>query len=402
MKALLIAKLRIKLILKSPRNIVSLFLFPLILIYLISYIYSPNTVSTVPIAVVDKDISGYSKILISLIKENDVISVLETNEENARELIRKNKIEGAYIIEHGFEELIKGDKYPKITVLKSGAAIGADTISEIIASGVVRLLSNARAANIVVSEYEWRGITYLSKDVLWQNVFDTSESYWYPEQLMKLKHRQINGAVEIGGDSLGNMGLGSGYIGIIITFLVLSLGYIFTTIVTEKREGTLIRLYLSLSEMEIILGYLLSMMFFLIVQILILHLIFSKVFNIFYGIPIYSFFIIMLLYSIYISSIVMTIAIRMNITESLNSYYSIVVILTSIVGGCFWPVELLSRPFQYIALFTPQGLFLYIIKLTRIGAYFEVIAYSLLIITISILLIRYSAKKLSIIIQGEI
>lgn len=406
MNALNIAKLKIKLLFYSPKNVVSLFIFPLLLIYLIGYIYSPQTLNQVPIAIVDEDNSEYSQRLISLIKENGIISVIDTTDEKARELIRKNKIEGAYVIKEGFQNYIKVDKQPSILVLRSPAAVGANSISEIITSGVVRLQSNSRAANIIVNEYKSLGIlTEYDKDKLWQEVFDTSESYWYPEQLMKLSHRKINVDTSIDADESSPVvyQLSDGPLGIILMFLALSLGYVFSMIIKDKNEGTFKRVFLIAgSRKDILLGYLYSMVCLLIIQSYFLIFVSDKIFNISFDIPKTALFLLILLYCVYISAIVLAIGIGVNGASNLNNYYSLGAILTSIIGGSFWSTELIPSLLQRIALITPQGLILHMLKLTKLGEQNQILMWSIFLIVIISVLLLYSSRKLSIIIKENI
>lgn len=402
MIAIDIAKLRIKLFFYSPKNIITFFIFPLILIYIVGYIYSPKTINQVPVAVVDEDMSEYSQVLISLIKENEIIHINETTEKYARELVKNNKIEGAYLIKEGFQDNIKKDNYPEITVLKSSAAIGADSISEIISSGVVRLLSNSRAANIVVSEYEKGGyVTTLEKEKLWQEVFEASESYWYPEQLMKLEHKRVDSVSNLN-DTASNNGilqLSTGPIGIIVMFLALSLGYVFSMLNREKREGTLQRLFLISGKKDILLGNLYSIVFLLLVQGYFLITVCEKLLGLSFGISGGTLFLIILIYCIYIASIILAISVGASSNSYLNNYYTLIVLITSMIGGSFWSIEVLSAPLQKIARLTPQGLILHVYNLARLQEVFQLIIYILGMIGISIILILYSGKKLTSIIS---
>lgn len=406
LSALNIAKLRIKMLFYSTKNIITLFIFPLVLIYLIGFIYSPQTLKQIPIAVVDEDLSEYSQSLISLVKDHKILDVTVTSEEEARELVRRNRIEGAYIIKEGFEEFIRKDANPKIIVLKSAAAIGADGISEIVVSGVIRLQSNARAANIVINEYGKREfLRKYNKEQLWQEVFDASESYWYPEQLMKLEHKQVNSDTILGDEptGVGITQFSAGPIGIILMFLALSLGYVFSMLHKEKKQGTLKRLYLvSSGKRDILLGYIFSMVLLLIVQSYFLILISNQVFKISFEVSHLLLSSVIFLYCIYISSIVLSIAIGINSSSPWNNYYALTVVITSMIGGSFWSIELLSEPLKKIALLTPQGLTLQILRLARLGEVRLVLLYCILMLLISCMLFVYSRKKLSYIMEEEV
>ncbi|MDR5658359.1 ABC transporter permease [Serpentinicella sp. ANB-PHB4] len=393
MESWIIARYKLKRIFTMKQFIV-FFYFPLILFVLIGFIFSANITSQIPIAIVDEDQSQYSAILLNLMKDNGALDVHIGTSEDVKELTRRNKVEGAYIIKEGFEEQIKKDNYPTIYVLKSSAALGADAISEIVASGVVRILSNTRAANIITQEYDRLALAnYYNREQLWQEVYNTSESYWYPDQLMELKHIQFN--LEGEQDDVKSSYSSFVILGIIVLFLPLALGPLFTMIMKERINETLRRVYLICSKTKILLGYLITMTIIQAIQI-ILYIIVSRLYlGIKFGLSNITLFIILLMYSFLTSSIVLTLSIKAKNYVLLSTYYTLIVVITSVIGGVFWPIEMLADPFQKIALLTPQGLVMRMIKLTQLNEYNYTALYGLVILTLSILLIEYSGRQLS-------
>lgn len=396
MKILTIAQLKVKEILFSKSTFITMLILPLLFVYIIASTYSDeNLTNGIPIALVDEDSSEYSRSLISFLKEEKVLKVMEMNLDKAEKMVANNQVEGAYIIKKDFETAIKKDDYPKVEVLKSTGAYGAEAITEIISSGVVRLLSNARAANIIVKEYEGRGlIADRDKEMLWQEVFDKSESYWYPKQLMELDYNSIY----YGNETENNQvitGFTEGPIGIVIAFISLSIGFGLSSILKEREEGTLKRLYTIFSSpFPIIIGNVLAMLFTIFIQVILILTTTKYFFQISLGTFLHSIIFILIFYTTLLISMILYLATFDNYSSSIQSIYAGVMIITSMMGGCFWSLDLLPSELQRLAFFTPQGLAMVSLRFANMGDMSRVIVYCSIMFFMTILFIILSRKRL--------
>lgn len=396
MKTITIAKVKIKELLSSKGFIIIMVILPIIFVYAIGSIYSPDYLAEgIPIAIVDEDNSEYSRFLIDLLKKEEIVKIIEVDEKRAYEMVANNGVEGAYLIKSDFEMLIKNNDYPKIEVMKSSASYGAEAISEIISSSVVRLISNARAANTVVGEYKNRGlIGEEDKEKLWQAVFDTSESYWYPQQLMQLDYTSVYYGTE--SESRGMIaGFTEGPIGILMTFLALFLGYGLISIVKEREEGTLRRLYIiSSSSTAIVMGNAIAMFFLAIFHIVVLLSIFYYVLNIPFNISLGQITYMLAIYSLLWISVIIYLATMMNYSGGIQSIYAIGIMITSIIGGCFWSLDLLPKPMQVLAMLTPQGITMASLRFIELGEVTKVLKYASMMILVSLLLLTLAQRRL--------
>lgn len=396
LKILIIAKAKMKSMISSKVFILVMLILPMVFVYAIGTIYSPDYLSGgIPIAIVDEDHSQYSRFLMDLLKEEEIIQVIEVDEKTAYGMVADNVVEGAYVIKNGFEDLIRSNNYPSIEVIKSSGSYGAEAITEIISSGVVRLISNARAANTVVGEYKNRGlITDEEIEKLWQEVYEKSESYWYPQQLMELDYTAVYYGEEV--EPRGIVaGATEGPIGILVSFLALFLGYGLISILKEREEGTLRRMYIiSSSSMTIIIGNAVAMFLVAMFHVVILLSGFHYLLKISFGISLSQIILILAAYSLLWISMIIYLAAMVKHSNSIQSLYAVGVIITSMIGGCFWSLDLLPKPIQTLALFTPQGLTMVSMRFMELGEVTNAFRNIGMMFVVSCLLFVLAGRKL--------
>jgi len=405
MKTLTITFYKLRELLKSKSAWLTILVLPIAFTLIAGSIYSPKaTNQTIPIALVDEDNSEFSMFLIELIKEEQLLKVTETDISRGLKLVKEHKVEGTYIIKKGFEELIKKDSNPQLEAIKSSNSYGADAISEIIASGLVRIQSNARAANIVIKEYEkQQSLSEEERNQLWIEVFDHSESYWYPEQLMKLDYQSLYFNQE-SSDKTSIIGFSEGPFGVILTFLALSGIFGLASFSKEHRSGTFKRLYLITdSAKSLILGNLLPLILVLSFQACILFFTLNQffgVYNDFIGETSILYLIITLFsYILLIASGVVFISTFSVSAVDIQSKYTIFVLLSSIVGGSFWSVDLMPSALGIIALLTPQGVAMEMFKMIGLGNLKLVLHYFMGIIGVSALLLLLSKRRIQALVK---
>ncbi|SCY01969.1 ABC transporter permease [Alkaliphilus peptidifermentans] len=396
MKTLNIAFFKLKALVKLKSAWLTILVIPIIFTFIAGGIYSPKTTAeTIPIAIVDEDNSQYSNFLIGLIKEEGLLEVIEADIAYGLELVKDHKVEGTYIIKEGFQSLIRKDLNPQMEVIKSSNSYGADAISEIIASGLVRLQSNARAANIIIKEYEKRQeLNDQEKERLWEEIFNHSEGYWYPQQLMKLDYQSLYFNQE-SADKGSPVGFSEGPFGVILVFIALSGIYGLGSFSNELKLGTFKRLYLiTNSTRALIIGNLAPLVVILSLQASILFFALNKFYGIYTDISLLNLIITVLAYIILTACGVVLLS-TFSIKESqLQNRYAIFVLISSIVGGSFWSVDLMPSNLKMVAGLTPQGITMEMFKMANLGNLKMLMIYFVAIIIVSLLLLLLSKKRI--------
>lgn len=183
--------------------------------------------------------------------------------------------------------------------------------------------------------------------------------------------------------------------GIVVAFISLSLGFGLSSILKEKEDGTLKRLYITLSSpFPIIMGNILAMLFTTLIQVSLILGTMKYLFKIPLGISLYHIITIIMFYTALLISIILYLATFDEYISSIQGVYASGMIITSMVGGCFWSLDLLPLQLQKLALLTPQGLTMISLKLVNMGYMGKGYIYCGLMFLISILFISLSKKRL--------
>lgn len=339
--------------------------------YFIFGLFELEAVGTkIPIIMVDEDQSSYSRMLIELLQEEPYLEVLEKDLDTALLDLQENRVEGVYGIQEGFEEDIRRDRIPQLFSYTSPIAPGGGALGEVIISRSIRILSSARAANIIVSleeEGELRDV-----EGLWQRSFEKAESYWEPEPLMTLSLEEVSareGRGEGEGESLtlGPLSLLTGPRGMMILYSTLFSLWIYYRRREEVSSGVYKRQELVVGKFSLALGKYTGDFLFLTIHHLLLML------SIYYfqglglrGDLIHHILLILVIQGLLIG--LWTVLSKLTLGKGLMVIgLPIAVIITSMTSGALWSIELLPREVQRIALLTPQGIYLQGVELSYLG-----------------------------------
>lgn len=160
----------IKLVLSDWKMLIIIFAMPVLLILYFSYAIYPalneNTVvQPIPVAVVDKDDTIESRILISQLAEIELIGEIhKVSEEEARSLVNENKIAAAVIIPEGFVLSVVSGENKSISVLANAKRERQAVIIKTLITGAANIVSSGQA--VLYSYYKFVNETGIAKDEL--------------------------------------------------------------------------------------------------------------------------------------------------------------------------------------------------------------------------------------------
>ncbi|MDW7677864.1 MAG: ABC transporter permease, partial [Bacillota bacterium] len=186
MKTFLYSGVILKRYLKKKRLLFMMLLMPLLTAVMIGSVYQPAVDGAIPIAWVDEDDSQASRYLTELMQQEPLLRLMITDRTEAIDLTRRYRVEGTYIIPAGFEDQLQQDRIPRMEMIRSAASFGADTIAELITSGVIRLASHHRAASIILNEYRLAGIVVDETDMR-REIIEHADTYWKDGPVIPLR-----------------------------------------------------------------------------------------------------------------------------------------------------------------------------------------------------------------------
>lgn len=322
---------------------------------LFNSVYSPDGLRPIPIGIVDEDKSDFSRMVIERLKKEKSLKLLETSKSKAEKLVASNMLEASFVISKGFKEkIIEGNAAGVIKVIKNPGSIAAEMIGESISSIAARLLCSAAASDIVVREYANLGYnpSKNSKET-WREAWAYTDAQWnQPVPLMKVDVQDINS--EIPTDKVAKGQDFRVLWGVILAFLMffLLLGAWFMA--DERRNGTIMRLRCSkISSLTVIAGNIIFLYFIGILQAGIVVLLYKF----FWGIkelPVLQVFLILSSYILFTCSLTLIVSVYFAPIQ-LNFFVPIFSLITAVIGGCFWSIDILSEKVARLSLLTPQG-----------------------------------------------
>ncbi len=337
---------------------------------------------SIPVVLVDEDQSSYSKMLIDLLKKEPYLEIQEKSLERGLQDLQENRVEGVYRIQQGFEERIRGDQIPELTAYTSSLAQGASAVGEIVISRSIRIISNARAANIIVSAEGEEG-TGEEQEALWQKSFDKSESYWEPEPLMTLSLEEVlrgpaGGAEAERSGIFGAARLLTGPQGLVIIYSTLFSLWVFYKRREEEFSGLHKRQELMVGKTPLFIGKFSGDFLFLTlhhsVLILSIYLLQGKALR---GDLIHHILILLMMQVLFIGLWTVLSKLSMG-KEVLVVGLPIGILFTSMISGALWSRELLPGALQRLSWIFPQGIYLQGVEYSYLGetaAFYGVMAF---------------------------
>ncbi|MDV2684483.1 ABC transporter permease [Alkalihalophilus lindianensis] len=176
----------------KPTTLLLLFLVPICGVLLFGTLVEKGQQEiAIPIAVVDEDDQVFSRAVVDHISNQERISAVTTNRDEARDMLLRHEVDTVYVIKKDFEAALKReDRRETIEVWTSPHSLTTGIVNEVIASMVVRLTSSVNAADRVLVLSSLLELPLeAGEDVVWQEIFDFSESQWEPEPLLTINYR---------------------------------------------------------------------------------------------------------------------------------------------------------------------------------------------------------------------
>lgn len=175
------ARLRVKTTLTNPFTLLTLFILPL-LFFALSLLFFQAAISQggIPVAIVDLDQSLYSSIVVDRIKTAATLTIVESGSSRFRQQILNHQVDCAIVLPRGFQAAIEGGDYPaSVELYSSASSLGAPFIKEIVATQVMRLVSNQAAADWVIACYNHYNVAVA--DGLHFEAWQYTDGQWEPE-----------------------------------------------------------------------------------------------------------------------------------------------------------------------------------------------------------------------------
>lgn len=323
---------RLKLMLKTPVTLIFLFVMPTIFSLIFGSLSSGEQVET-EIPVVQSE-GKYAEELIHLLEQNDEYVWQQESLETARQLVADREVIAAVVIPEDVEErLIEKDALFDVIVNQK-------TEQYLVLSPYLEGIS--QSVHQIFHDIEQVDVTEVNDEA-----FEQIVQGLVSEQIIAVESGPLEDNNEKEVNTLP--------IGFTIMFMMFALGNAASSIHVEREEKTWQRLMVSpISSFQVLSGYLLSYFILGWLQFGTLMIVMKLVFdvdwgNLLYLIPFASLTILLIVgYAIMMASLMKT----RKQTEITNS---IIIVSTCMLGGVYWPLEIVPPFMQTLSKFVPQA-----------------------------------------------
>ncbi|ASS74154.1 hypothetical protein CIG75_03550 [Tumebacillus algifaecis] len=334
-----LAMFEIKKVFRNRRSWIMMFLMPVLFTFIFGGLSTGGSSQT-PLAIVDLDDSKLSKWLGHQIAADESLDIRPMERSAADTALHNKKIAGILEIPQGYEAALIAKQKVDVTFRH-----GPDLAIAKAIRGTVEDVT-ARAAVQVQAAMTW---SQLGGGGDWQARFDTltakAETPLITVEAQTVTQNGLAKRMEYKSERS---------IGFTIMFVMMSLLTVTGTILEARKTGVWYRLLASpSSRLQVMSGYLLA--FFLIgwIQFAILMGLSSLLFGVIWGDWIAQIVLVSALL-ICVVGLGLLIAGIVKTQEQQGAIGSIVIISTCMLGGVYWPLDIVSETMQKIANFVPQ------------------------------------------------
>lgn len=324
---ILLTKNTLKLLLRRRSNIILILLSILVPLIFLSFSFAGD--SQLRIGIVNKDSSVISSDLIKSLKNSDKFKIILLTEKNINDKVVKGDVDCALFIPVGYGQSIIDNKVENLQIVSIKGEDATTWIKSYINIYVRNLLDLSKAANGNRDTFdkiyeEYKNLSFNLKTVL---VKDKSHS------------------------NIATMRS----LGFFIMFLMLSTGSIAELMLQEKRDKTFYRVCAApVSPKTYIFSNFIVNTLVMIFQIVVILLLMTWFLKINFSISLFQIFIVLLCFGIVSIGLGMVIIAFSDSTVQSSTLTTLIVTPTCMLGGVFWPIDLMPKILQRISDFMPQ------------------------------------------------
>jgi len=356
-KIISIASNLIRVCFKDKLFILWLFVMPIIWTTLIGAVssFGSSSSSKIPIAIINSDKGIYGNIYEDIMKNEkdlDIVSYFEEEFEDVVNMVKETKIASMIYIPENFSDSIINNSDVNITIYKSSSN-NSFYIEELVKKITNQIDISSLTGNFVLKNIEKSVILNdLNKKKYFENSFN--------EALKELtSNNKVSVEYEILSVQKENLILPTGFNATSPGFGVMfvMMGAFFTTVVlAEEREMNILSRLLTTPITKIVLlsGKLLGVFCVTIIQFLFIIFFGQFILGVNWGNSPLSVLLIAISFTLSAVGLGTILSSVIKTSAQASALTILISIVTSMIGGAWWPIEIMPKYLQTIGKFTPQ------------------------------------------------
>lgn len=342
---LLLTRNTLKLMLRKKSNIFLMLLSILIPLIFLAFSFADNS-SQLRIGIINKDSSVISSDLIKSLKNSDKFKIVPLTESNANDEVVKGEVDCAIFIPEGYGDSIISNKVLNLQIVSIKGEDATALIKSYINIYVRNLIDMSKAANG-------------NKDTF-NKIYADYKNLSFNLKTNLVKDKSHNNIATMRS------------LGFFIMFLMMSTGSIAELMLQEKRDKTFYRVCAApVSPKTYIFSNFIVNTLVMIFQIVVILLLLTWFLKLNFSISLFQIFIVLLCFGIVSIGLGMVIIAFSDSTAQSSTLTTLIVTPTCMLGGVFWPIDLMPKILQRISDFMPQKWAIDAINKLQAGAGFN-------------------------------
>lgn len=332
----------------------AMIIIPLLITIAAGYALRYEKLNTIPLAVVDEDMSDSSRLLLDRLDEKEGISLTRTDRENAMEMLENYEAEQVYIISEGFEDsMLKGESEGLLEMYSSPSSYSEGFTREVVAAEAIRIIMTNTAADNVLQKYEELEIEKGSG--FREEVTAYADTFWEPEPIFTIDYREIRGNETESVERVSMPAASASSTGLIIAFIMFFMLFSSGWLIEERTNGTIKRLGAGNRALAISFqASVLALFAAGVIQILMFSVVLKLFFDIVLFTGVWS-YLVLSAYLLAVIGISMFLSSVLKTQTQLQAGAPVVALLSGFAGGCFWNFIEMPERIRSLSLLTPQG-----------------------------------------------
>jgi len=357
-KALAIAFNSLKVTFRDKGNLIWLIIMPIVWTTLLGTMSTPGGGDEkIPVGFLNSDRGIYGEVFEEILRNEESIKIVvmaEDDEDKMRNLVKDTKLSVGVIIPDNFSEKLKVREQVEIEILKSERN-SSYFLEELIDKVAERISINALAANFAIEKISKSGLVLeseMEKERIWEEAFLKADAFFEPAPSIGIEYVVLS--VEKREENIP-IGVEASSPGFAVMFVMMGVCFAGVAMVQERHNKTLARLLTTPTEkFFIISGKMLG--FFLVgfIQFMILILFGQLVLKVNWGNLPLGVLLLVVSYVLSVTGLGTLLSVVVRTSAQAGAFAVLISMVTSMLGGAWWPIEIVPRFMQNIARFTPQ------------------------------------------------
>jgi ABC-2 type transport system permease protein len=345
----------LKVILRKKSNFVVFTILPILFILLSIVIHTGGGGGSVNIGIVDKDQSTLSTDMVDAMSKEKKFKITVVAEKDKDKKLPSGELDSIMIIPSGFSDSIYNNSTNPIELVSIQGEVSTVWIKNYANIYVQNLLDIAKAAEGNKEEFK--------------KIYDS-----FHKSPLSLKENVVQNQAK-------SKGLTSQSIGFLIMFILFGAANVAQLILNEKKNRTYYRICTTPTNAKSYLaGNVLANMAIIIIQITVILLLITEVFNIQTYVALYQLFLLLACFGLVATGLGFLIVAFSSNSDQVRNLQMLIIVPSSLLSGCLIPFDIMPKAAQQIADFLPQRWVMKAIENLQAGSHFDQVLIHLVLI----------------------